>query len=29
MWKAILTDVHFWIPALTLGFGIILLIHLL
>lgn len=28
MWKAILTDNHFWIPLLALIFGIVLLVYL-
>ncbi|HEX4020589.1 MAG TPA: translocated intimin receptor Tir [Acidobacteriaceae bacterium] len=28
IWKAILTDTHFWIPLLVLIFGIALLVYL-
>ncbi|HEV2381260.1 MAG TPA: translocated intimin receptor Tir [Terriglobia bacterium] len=27
-WRAVLTDVHFWVPAIVLGFGIVLLVGL-
>lgn len=28
MWRAILTDSHFWVPAVVLLFGIALLVYL-
>ena len=28
MWKAILTDSHFWIPVVVLFFGIAVLLYL-